>query len=157
MPLLSDTEATYELLEAREILECGAVKLAALKATDEQIKMLYDLVERMELLLKKEDYEGYKKLDYSFHEMISKASGNRFLYESASALRQYTQQFIYENTELLPGLLKDSQKYHKSVCEAIAGRDSVGAKREMHRHIQKIAESYKRWQTSAATKGGAAC
>lgn len=155
LTLLSDAAATYELLEAREILECGAVKHAAQKATAAHITMLYDLVDKMDLLLKKEDYEGFKKIDYAFHELIGKASGNRFLYDSATALRQYMQQFIDENTELLPGLLKDSQQYHRSVCDAIASHDPVRAKSEMQQHIQTIAESYKRYQTSTATKNNA--
>lgn len=149
LPLMSDVAATYELLEAREIVECGAVRLAAQKANDEQIQALYDLVEKMEHCLKNDDREAYKKTDHAFHGLINVVSGNRFLNDPSIVLNQYMEQFIDENIELLPGLLKESQKYHRAVCESIAGHDPDRAELEMRRHIRAIAKSYKRWQTTA--------
>jgi GntR family transcriptional repressor for pyruvate dehydrogenase complex len=151
LPLMSDVAATYELLEAREILECGAVRLAAQKASDAQIGALYDLVEKMEDCLKNDDRDAYKKNDQAFHGLISLASGNRFLNDPSIVLNQYMAQFIDENIELLPGLVKESQKYHRAVWESIARHDPDGAENEMRRHIRAIAKSYKRWQATAAT------
>ncbi len=150
LPLLSNEEATYELLEAREIIECGAVKLVAQKATDEQIQSLFEMVGKMELCLKNEDYEEYKKLDHKFHELIAVASANRFLNDPAIAIHQYMEKFIDENIELLPGLVKQSQRHHRAVCEAIARRDPERAEKEMRSHIREIVNSYKRYQASVA-------
>ena len=108
---MSDATATFELLEAREILECGAVRLAASKANDSQIRQLFDLVAQMDDHLVNEDREGFKKLDNAFHALINSASGNRFLSDPGIALNQYVQQFIEENIELLPGLKEDGSVY----------------------------------------------
>lgn len=152
LSLLSDAEATYELLEAREIVECGAVRLAAQKATAEQIKELRDIVEKMEKCLKEEDYDGYKKLDSAFHGLISAASGNRFINDPAITLNKYVQQFIEENTELLPGLLRKSQQYHRALCESVTSHNPKQAERQMRQHIQAVTKSYKRYQSSAVSK-----
>jgi GntR family transcriptional repressor for pyruvate dehydrogenase complex len=149
LPLMSDVAATYELLAAREILECGAVRLAAQKANDEQIQTLYDLVEKMDHCLNTDDRDAYKKIDHAFHGLISVASGNRFLNDPSIALNQYMEQFIDENIELLPGLLRESQKYHRAVCESIALHDPDRAENEIRRHIRAIAKSYKRCQAAA--------
>lgn len=152
LTLLSDSDATYELLEAREIIECGAVRLAAINITDSQVDKLNKLVEDMELNLKKKDYENYRKLDYNFHELINIASGNRFLNESHNRLKHYVQQYINENTKLLPGLLKESHKRHKLVCEAITSHDPDKAEIEMRQHIRISASSYRRYQSSSTIK-----
>jgi DNA-binding FadR family transcriptional regulator len=148
---MSDVAATHELLEAREILECGAVRLAAQKANDEQIQTLYDHVEKMERYLKDGNRNTFKKIDLAFHALIGKASGNRFLNDPSIVLNQYMEQFIDENIELLPGLLKESQKYHRAVCESIARHDPDKAENEMRRHIRAISKSYKRCQAMAVT------
>lgn len=148
LALLSDADATFELLEAREIIECGAIRLAAVKATESQIERLFELVKKMSQHLKEDNDQAYRKLDYAFHEFIATAAGNRFLQEPANALSKYVQQFIDENTLLLPGSLKDSQQYHQSMCEAIAERNPDRAEKEMRRHIQTIVTSYKRYQAS---------
>lgn len=150
LPLMSDASATIELLEAREILECGAVRLAAQKATASQIQALHDLVDQMDHQLKNGDHAAFKTLDHSFHGLISAASGNRFLNDPAIALTRYMQQFIDENIELLPGLLKESQRYHRSVCESIAHHDPDRAENEMRRHIRAIEKSYRRCQSATA-------
>lgn len=155
LPLVSDATATYELLEAREILECGAVRLAARKATDEQIRELFALVEKMDAYLASEDRENFKKLDLAFHGLINAASGNRFLNDPGIALNQYMQQFIEENIELLPGLLKESQQYHRTVCQSIADHDPQRAETEMRRHIQTIGKNYKRLKITTTPGKGA--
>ena len=153
LPLMSDPAATFELLEAREILECGAVRLAAQKATPVQIERLQALVEEMDTHLATEESEKFKKIDNAFHALINAASGNRFLTDPGVALNQYVQQFIDENIDLLPGLLKASQQYHRAVCDAIAERDPDRAEKAMRHHIQTIGKSYKRLQTTTAARG----
>lgn len=148
MMLLSDANATFEFLEARLIIECGAVRLAAEKITDDDLKTLLQYVEEMDRLLQIEDYTRYKTIDYAFHDLITKVGGNRFLQKASVELEMYTQKFIDENTMLLPGLLKKSQKHHWSIYKAVAARDPGRAEREVRRHIETIVESYKRYRTS---------
>lgn len=152
LSLLSNEEATFELLEAREIVECGAVKLVAIKATEKQVAALFEIVGDMDRCLKNKDYEEYKKLDNKFHEQIAVASANRFLNDPSIALHQYMEKFIDENVELLPGLVKQSQRHHRAICEAVAKHDPDLAVKEMRSHIREIANSYRRFQDSAAGK-----
>ena len=151
LPLMSDAAATYELLEAREIIECGAVRLAAKKANPDQIQDLYDLIEKMEVYLENDEHDAYKKIDLAFHGLINSVSGNRFLNDPSAVLNQYMEQCIDENIDLLPGLLKESQKYHRAVCESIARHDPDKAESAMRRHIRAIARSYRRCQPTSVT------
>ncbi len=150
LPLISDQTATYELLEAREIIECGAVRLAAKKATDGQIRQLFDLVAKMDELLTTDNIEDFKKVDSAFHSLINKASGNRFISDPNNTLRQYVHQFIEENIDLLPGLMKESQQYHRVIYQAIADHDADRAEKAMRIHIQNVSKSYKRLQDATA-------
>lgn len=143
LSLLSDVESTYELLEARAIIECGSVKLAAKRATDEEIERFFQLVDEMAAHLQNGDYDKYKIADYTFHELIRKVSGNRFLENPGAELSSYVQQFIDENTLLLPGLLKESQRYHETICRSIARKDPDMAAQAMQEHIDRIVESYR--------------
>jgi len=141
--LLSDSKTTSELLEARSIIESGAVKLATVHATEKQVQTLSDLVERMRVLLKNKDFKIYSHVDLKFHNQIAELSRNRFLKEAFISIKQHMQLFIEEHTQILYHVLAESQTHHKKIVTAMFARDPENASLEMEKHITFLKGSYK--------------
>ncbi len=143
--LLSDSKTTSELLEARFIIEAGAVRLATRHATDKQLKALGDLVKKMQILLTNEDFKEYSHVDLQFHNQIAELSRNRFLKESFVSVKQHMQLFIEEHTQILCHVLEESQKHHNLIFKAIFARDPDQACFEMENHITFLQGSYQEY------------
>jgi len=146
--LLSDKKTTSELLEARLIIESGAVTLATLHATDKQLKRLDILVKKMQTLLTNEDFKEYSHVDLKFHNLIAELSRNRFLKESFVSIKQHMQLFIEEHTQILCNVLEESQKHHKLIFNAMSARDPEQASLEMKNHIIFLQGSYKQYDNT---------
>lgn len=144
--LLSDSKTTWELLEARLIIETGAVGLTAQNITRAQARKLLDIVDEMQALLDKEKYQGYAQLDLKLHTMIAELSRNRFLNEAYVSIKQHMQLFISEHIQLLPQVLKESQKHHRAICKSVAEGDARSAESEMKRHILFLQESFQNYK-----------
>ncbi len=144
--LLADAKTTRELLEARKIIETGAVYLTAQNATARQAEGLEALVQRMETHFQNEDYVGYGRVDLKFHTRIAELSKNRFIKEAFVSIQQHMELFIQEHTQILHDVLAESQKHHKEICRAITNQDPEGAKKEMETHITFLQGSHKNYK-----------
>ena len=72
-------EQIIELMELREILECNAVKLAAERARSEDIRQIYEALERMQAC--KADIKKFYDPDFDFHVAIAEATHNEMICE----------------------------------------------------------------------------
>ena len=72
-------EQIIELMELREILECNAVKLAAERASSEDIRQIYEALERMQAC--KADIKKFYDPDFDFHVAIAEATHNEMICE----------------------------------------------------------------------------
>ncbi|HEY2968480.1 MAG TPA: FadR/GntR family transcriptional regulator [Casimicrobiaceae bacterium] len=75
-----------ELLDLRTIIEPAAARLAASRATPEQILAIEDAFRAMAAALPG-DVEGCCQHDLAFHQLIIAATGNRLLVHVAAAIR----------------------------------------------------------------------
>jgi GntR family transcriptional regulator, galactonate operon transcriptional repressor len=126
-----------DLCEVRMIVEPAACELAASRATADEIELLlkwYGLIEA-----NTKDADARQEADRNFHATIFAACHNVFLAQMNStvgvALRA-TQQI----GTLLPDVLDESVLAHKRVAQAIAARDSLGARAAMERLIKQSTE-----------------
>ena len=69
----------FDLMEAREILECNATKLAAQRADESGILQVQEAVERLRKYLN--DIPNFFDADWSFHVAIAEMSGNKVICE----------------------------------------------------------------------------
>jgi DNA-binding GntR family transcriptional regulator len=101
-----------EFFELREILECGAVRLAADRITDEELAQLEALVEQYRILATRlrlpmspearlEDSNKMNILDMSFHLMLMSASKNRRMVQMVADVHLLTR--ILRRSAALPG------------------------------------------------------
>ena len=116
-PLVSDVQATLELIIARRVIESGVAELAVKNVTKKDIQQIGKLIQEMAKALKEERTKDYSKLDMEFHRQIASSSHNRYMIHMFVTIRNLMEQFIRETFIVIPGLLKRSLKFHNRVYE----------------------------------------
>jgi GntR family transcriptional repressor for pyruvate dehydrogenase complex len=152
-PLISDKEATIELIEARRFIESGAAELAVKNANPEQINEMGLLIKEMPRSLKEGRIDDYIEQDVAFHFLIAKASHNRFLVNLFVTIRGFMEQYMRESFHLLPYMLERSLKFHQNIYQAIKGGSRSKAVPQMEKHIldvQRAIQQYYRHQEQKA-------
>lgn len=147
-PLISDERATIELIEARGVIEVGAAKLAALNATEENIKDMKKIVKSMEVNIKTKKMDEYIADDVAFHYLIAKSSQNRFILHLYATIRGAMEQYMNEAFKVLPWMLERSFDYHQKICDAIEKRDMALAENIMNEHIMDIKNAITKYYES---------
>ncbi len=134
---LSDKEV-LELIELRELLEVGAIRLAAINITDEHLERLRSLL----LVLDRERptrpqiFSNWRNLD--FHYEIALASGNARLMQLLSG-----EIWILMRSYRFPGALStgptpQGAEEHREIVEALSRRDPDAAEAAMRGHLRNI-------------------
>jgi GntR family transcriptional repressor for pyruvate dehydrogenase complex len=146
-PLISDQQATTELLEARRYIEIDAVELAVKNATADEIQELERLIQRMHAAVKAKNIDDYSECDAALHFLIAKASHNRFIVNTYINVRGILEQYIRESFVVLPNMLGETIKYHAGIVQAIKTRNTQKAKTRMKKHVtqaEKVIGEYYR-------------
>ena len=121
--------ALFEILDAREAIECKAAELAALNANEDDIA---DLRQRIASI---EGGNYSFEWNYDFHLAIAEVSGNHILHNLLQLLlqaRREVQQQDYLTQEQLTQLFAE----HTALIDAIATHDPVAAHSAMSDHLQ---------------------
>lgn len=145
LPLVSDEEATYELIETRRCIEVAAVELAVQKITDEEIEQMGETVREMNLAVKEGRLEDYIKKDAEFHQLIIRASDNRYLWHFFLTIRRLFEQFLEEAFSVLPWMLDRSSRGHSGVYDAIKARNAKAAEHAMAFHLEEVRHAIERF------------
>jgi GntR family transcriptional repressor for pyruvate dehydrogenase complex len=152
-PLISDKQATIELIEARRFIEIGAAELSVKNVSPEQIKEMGLLIKEMTRSLKEGRIDDYIEQDVAFHFSIAKASHNRFLVNLFVTIRGFMEQYMRESFHLLPYMLERSLKFHQNIYQAIGDGSRSKAVFQMKKHIldvQRAIQEYYRDQVLKA-------
>ncbi len=137
-PMLDDTEATLELLEARNKIESTAIELAAERIDKSDIKALDMSIKKMERYNKEDNLPEYYKEDINFHYLIAKSSHNRYILQTIVNLKILMSKFMKESFEEIPNLLQNSLYHHQAIFTALSNKDKKGSIKEMKNHINDI-------------------
>jgi GntR family transcriptional repressor for pyruvate dehydrogenase complex len=123
------------IAEVRLIFEPEAARLAALRATPEDLRELEEVIEKMTLVVKAG--EPPSSYDLVFHKLIARAAANPILEVLADSMLVVASQVI---TELHPTIdvLRHVLKCHRAVFEAIKKRDGDLAFSVMSKHIVDV-------------------
>ncbi|MBN1151983.1 MAG: GntR family transcriptional regulator [Dehalococcoidia bacterium] len=134
---LSDQEI-IDLYEARVIIEPPLARMAAVRASDEGVARLRDLLKSFDAALRDDDIYSLMELDSLIHETIASMSGNHALaqarerLDNSIAIARVTsvQKSRYKTSEL-------ALREHRQICEAIADHEAETAERRMAEHINR--------------------
>ena len=122
-----------DLINLRELLELGAIKMAAEKATETTIREL----ERINWQMQEPDASALllQEKDIEFHNAIAKATGNAVLAQLINATRQVVAKNL-EDPEVSRVTIKDSSAVHAQLIAAIREHDPDQAYHTMEKYFK---------------------
>lgn len=133
----ADVAFLSDLLDLRQVVEPAAARLAAERASDEQIAELETayrgMAENAADLAKHET--AFVDADLAFHLVVLRASGNQ-LVEQLGRLLEAGLHHALEATSHLPGGVAATLPLHRAVLQAIRARRPAAAERAMNRLLQ---------------------
>lgn len=136
--LVEHREQLLELLEARELLEADVARLAASRLTDELREELVCANQEWRESLDQKPLADLHTLDRTFHEVIGKASGNRYL---VSVTRSFYEAFHDARDgvfSLKPRIRPAAVEEHEAILQALLAGDPEAAYEAMRVHIRNF-------------------
>ena len=133
-----EKSSILELLEAREIFEVKIAKIAAQKATPEDIKLIEEALNK----INEEEELKYGKeteSDTEFHLAIASASHN-FVFVNIIKLHLDLLKETREKTWKIPGRREEQQEEHQTIFQAIKEHDSKKAGEAILKHLRNVRE-----------------
>ncbi|UWR04341.1 GntR family transcriptional regulator [Ruegeria conchae] len=127
-----DHNQMAELYVVRRELEGLAARLAAKHATEEEIRVLQDMVDADDALVN--DPSALSRANRRFHEQIHLASHNRYLVQQLDLVHR-TMALMATTSLAAEGRGEIAQNEHKNIVDAIAARDEAGAQQALQDHI----------------------
>jgi GntR family transcriptional repressor for pyruvate dehydrogenase complex len=135
LALRHDVVSIRNLHQFREIFEPEIAALAALSATEKDIRLLEDAFKAMQDNFNSP--EAYAEADLHFHQTLTAATQNNLFYVLVLLvvdLLQKTRHLILQDE----GAALRAQKHHADILQAIRRKDPVAARRAMNDHITQI-------------------
>lgn len=128
-------EAVVQTIEVRLLNECHCARLAAERASEEDIRVLADILARAEKELPRRNSERLMRLDREFHGAIAQVSRNAVLADVLGRLHDKSLRFwiLSLNT---PGHHARVHAQHRAILDAIHARDPLAAEQAMRDHIE---------------------
>lgn len=128
------------LLEVRKVLEIGAVRAAAQKRTDADLKQLSDSLEQMKGAFGNEELG--EKADFAFHLAIAKASQNPLLVKLMNnvsemmieTMKETRRIWLYAEEKTAERIYKE----HQQIYEAILSQHAEDAQHFMMSHLDNV-------------------
>ncbi len=128
-----------ELFELRSILETAAVRLAALRATDDQLRQIYDKADFTYRYNDWEDYTRFLSLNADFHCSIAALSGNQRLTETLSRLLDELMRVFHLGLDLKDSA-EEMRDEHLALARALLERDDDQTAKVVQSQIARSAE-----------------
>jgi len=122
------------LMEVRLVLEIEMVKLAAQRATEENIKQLENNLEMMCQTIS--DPDEFSKWDLEFHLVLADACNNQLFGIILEPLTESLFELIWTGTAT-PGAAQEACQYHRDILDCIKKRDSECAVKIMRAHLDQ--------------------
>ena len=129
-------EQIIELMELREILECNAVKLAAVRASSEDIRRIKEALERMQDC--KADFKKFYNPDFDFHVAIAEATHNEMICET---MKQIIEKSHESFEKFMPDRLCPPEQAiltAKQIVSCIEDGEAEKASRCMKAHLDLV-------------------
>lgn len=144
-----DHNQLAELYVVRSELEALAARLAAQHATEEEIRLLEEMVE--EDRARVDDPAALARTNRRFHRQVHLASHNRFLVQQLDLV--YRSMALMATTSLAAkGRSEVAVEEHAAIVSAIADHDGARAFAELKGHISRAFEARLRQDADEAAK-----
>jgi len=132
-----------EVMEARLQLEPGLARLAALRATNEQLALMERLQERMQGVAT-DDSDQHELWDSAFHRTLAEAAGNRLLlglFDALDAIRRDESWREVRDKARNPARLENYDQHHQRLIRHLQARQPEEAAAVMTEHLQMLQQA----------------
>ena len=143
--LANSQQNLSHLKDARTFFEVGMARLAAARATPDDIRDLEACITRMEETT--EDFALFMKHDIAFHRRLAEITGNPIYVAMSEALLTWLAKFHMGEVRKV-GREARTLDEHRHILERIAAHDVDGAAAAMQLHQTRAADSYRPRQDS---------
>lgn len=144
-----DHNQMAELYVVRSELEGLAARLASRHATEEEVRLLREMVE--EDMARVDDPSALSRTNRRFHRQVHLASHNRYLVQQLDLV--YRSMALMKTTSLAAkGRSARALEEHAKVVDAIARSDGEAAYRELKNHISRAYEARLRQDAEEAAE-----
>jgi DNA-binding GntR family transcriptional regulator len=134
---LRDAEEIYQV---REVLECLASRLFALKADEAHATKLAEAVTSLEQKSRENDIRGFLQAKKRFYEILFSGSGNRVLYSFHRSLIARVN--VLRQTSLSQsGRVRESAEEIAGLVRVILQRDPDAAWQQCSEHVRRAAKA----------------
>jgi GntR family transcriptional repressor for pyruvate dehydrogenase complex len=151
LALLSETHTVTldEFLEARDVLETRAVRLAAERRTDEHIRRLREAIPAEPLKLATHDQFTHNR---DFHAEVLSAAGNPLLTIAALPVFSVLSNNL-ERSKLGTKVHRAINDQHRELAALIEEGDGDAAAESMHEHLEYLRPAYERaWRQATNSR-----
>ncbi|GHB13626.1 transcriptional regulator NanR [Salinicola rhizosphaerae] len=146
--LLDDSDENIDhLKQARVFFETGMARLAAEKATPNDIETLRRLIDEMQA---SEHGEAFIERDMAFHHTIAAMTGNPIFAATARAMLHWLKDY-YVGIVSFRGAEDVSIREHHDIVERLAANDPAGAERAMRDHLNRASDLYRQRAADASS------
>jgi DNA-binding GntR family transcriptional regulator len=139
-----------EIFELREALEVEVVRLALMRASDQELAGLQQFLTAGQQALDKDDYPAFNVADVALHDALAGAAGNRRLKQSINDLRVWVQRIRYAAAEQHFGPANRPARAlaeHTQLVKALKRRDSA-AEGLIRKHIGSLKDEILEYMAS---------
>lgn len=135
-------DAVLHRLEVRLLLEPGIAKLAAERATAEQIVLLSSTIESEAAATSPDQAHDVSR---EFHMMLAEFTANEYLVRVMDSLWgvHVGRQLLKERVKM-PGWISEDVSEHRAIAHAVAAGDSERASQLMSAHVARAVEHWSR-------------
>ncbi|MBT2573079.1 FadR family transcriptional regulator [Bacillus sp. ISL-51] len=119
-----------ETLEVRYALEREAARLAALRRTDEDLKVLTACLDECEAAIKTEDRKVYAEADINLHKAVVQAAHNIMLSDLYEHMTEALYMSVHNLLEITPDI-----RVHSQLVTAIIGQKADQAMEAVNQYI----------------------
>ncbi|WBU52639.1 transcriptional regulator NanR [Paracoccus sp. SCSIO 75233] len=129
------------LKQARQLFEVGMVRIAAAKASVDDIAELRDLVARQRAELDSGDATSFISADMAFHRKIASLRDNPIILSVSEAMLGWLFEYHVALLHRL-GSEEVTLREHAKIVDHIEARDPDAAGEEMRRHLERSRASF---------------
>lgn len=128
-----DNRQFSEIVEIRNLIEPYAAKLATLRLTEKDFRVLDEMMEEMQACADTEDTLTYSDLNFKFHHYVYDRCGNETLVEMINSLWERSRMsrniFLMERDRIVPSL-----EEHRKCLECLKNRDPEAVQAQFAYH-----------------------
>ncbi len=129
-----------DLFAVREVLEGLAARLAAEQISPGEMEELGEICAAMEKCIEARDPGALVELNTQFHEVVTRASRNRWIREFVTSIRTQTRS-IYRSSVERPGRAPESLAEHRLVLDALRRGDGALAETLAREHVRRAKDA----------------